>query len=283
MIPYLVPVLTVLLVGLLLDKIRRPSWEKIYLVAWILFAILNTVALSVNIASIFWGDSRENGSYSWIRSSITSKQKNNTDAMTLLNNRINNNPKDDEAYFIRGIAEYNLKEYEKAIVDFSKVIELKPESENAFSSRGSARFMIQDYKGAILDYNRAIQLSDYLGVYHYLERAEIKYLLKDFEGAKADYHRIIELQGMNLTDKDLVYRAFYKKANIEFELEDYESAIFDYTFAIDLNPGTNEKAYFKRGLAYLRSGYNDDACSDFRKASELGNTEVYNLILEHCQ
>jgi formylglycine-generating enzyme required for sulfatase activity/tRNA A37 threonylcarbamoyladenosine biosynthesis protein TsaE len=78
--------------------------------------------------------------------------------MQKLDKAIKINPNDKVAYNNRGVAYYNLKEYQKALNDFNKAIELDCNFKSAYLNRGSSCFNMKDYKKAIEDYDKAILL-----------------------------------------------------------------------------------------------------------------------------
>jgi tetratricopeptide (TPR) repeat protein len=51
-----------------------------------------------------------------------------------------------------------MQDYQGAILDYSKAIELDPKDAATYSSRGIAKSDIQDYQGTISDYSKAIEL-----------------------------------------------------------------------------------------------------------------------------
>ena len=63
-----------------------------------------------------------------------------------------------EEYFERGISKADLQDYQGAIADFSKVIELDPNNNVTYYNRGLSKYNLQDYQGAIADYSKAFQL-----------------------------------------------------------------------------------------------------------------------------
>ena len=67
----------------------------------------------------------------------------------------------------------------------------------------------------------------------------------------------------------------------DYELKDHYGAISDYTKVIKLEPN-GVLAYYNRGLA---KGNIDDmkgACSDWRKASSLGDEDAAKFVKEDC-
>ena len=65
-------------------------------------------------------------------------------------------------------------------------------------------------------------------------------------------------------------------------LKDFRGAIKDYSQAIYLNPNDGN-AFLNRGYCKLNLGYVEQACQDFSKAGELGESEAYDAIKNYCQ
>jgi tetratricopeptide (TPR) repeat protein len=97
-------------------------------------------------------------------------------------------------YFQSGISKEDLKDYQGAIQDYTKAIELDPKNEWAYNNRGRAKSYLYDYYGSIKDYTTAIELNPkYADAY--IGRGLSKLLLnrKDKEGACTDWSRAGEL------------------------------------------------------------------------------------------
>ncbi|BDM79730.1 tetratricopeptide repeat protein [Acaryochloris marina] len=75
------------------------------------------------------------------------------------------------AYFRRGTARLNLKEYPKTIADLNKVIELDPEFAAAYVSRGISYTYLMKYSRAFSDYNKAIELNREFAAAYAIRRA----------------------------------------------------------------------------------------------------------------
>ena len=60
------------------------------------------------------------------------------------------------AYNNRGNAYYDLKDYQKAIADYTKAIELKPDYATAYYNRGSAHDDLKDYQKVNITLRRKI-------------------------------------------------------------------------------------------------------------------------------
>lgn len=64
-------------------------------------------------------------------------------------------PDNPDIYYLRGINQYLLKEYNLAIEDFDKTLLLKDDYPDALLFRAKARKASKDYFGAMRDYNKA--------------------------------------------------------------------------------------------------------------------------------
>jgi len=93
----------------------------------------------------------------------------------------------DSIYCNRGMMYFNIKEYEKAIADFTKVIEIAPKDYEAFYFRGEARKLRKEYDLAILDYNESISINPNYSK-AYLSRGVVYGVKKD------DYKGVIDFE-----------------------------------------------------------------------------------------
>ena len=58
----------------------------------------------------------------------------------------------------QGVALYEAGEYEKAVAEYTKAIELDPKLASAYYNRGLAYFKMRQYDSALADFNKAIEL-----------------------------------------------------------------------------------------------------------------------------
>jgi len=67
-----------------------------------------------------------------------------------------------------GVQKDNSEDYEGAIRDYTKAIELKPDYAKAYFNRGLTKGKMKDYESAITDHTKAIELKpDFPDPYHY--------------------------------------------------------------------------------------------------------------------
>jgi len=74
------------------------------------------------------------------------------------NKAIELNPKEPTIYFSRALAHFNNKSFNPAIADFDKVIELDPKEAMAYFKRGSALEKVGNFEKALTDYQKAVEL-----------------------------------------------------------------------------------------------------------------------------
>lgn len=197
-------------------------------------------------------------------------------AATLKTLSINTTPASDEqrdlglqdsrAYNKRGLAHVGTRNYEQAIVDYSKAIELDPEYAEAYNNRSTAHLSMENYGQAVTDCQQAITLApDFVSAY--VNRAIAYTGLRQYEQALADYGKALELAPHN------VY-AYYNRGNTHLWMSRYNQAVNDYTQAIALNPEF-VAAYVNRGVAYHELKQSAQALSDFSRAIELNPDYVH--------
>lgn len=79
-------------------------------------------------------------------------------AITDYNKAVELNPKEPDIYFSRGLAYFNKQSYTPAIADFDKVIELDPKEAMAYFKRGNALEKTGNFEKALADYQKAVEL-----------------------------------------------------------------------------------------------------------------------------
>ncbi len=142
-------------------------------------------------------------------------------------NDLNRKARDYEYFFNRAQDKFELTEYEEAILDYDKALELSPtEICLVYSMRGNAKRNLGDFKGAISDQNKALDF-DPLYADGYFNRGSAKYKMEDFSGAIEDYTQVIKI---NPKDSD----ALFNRANIKKEIGDMRGACEDWKRGAEL-------------------------------------------------
>jgi serine/threonine protein kinase len=191
-------------------------------------------------------------------------------AATLKTLSINTTPASDEvenlsfqdarAYNKRGLAYVSTRNYEQAIIDYTKAIELDADYAEAYNNRSTAHLVMENYGQAVVDCSRALELAPDF-VVAYVNRGIAYTGLRDYEKALADYEQALTLAPQNLY-------AFYNRGNTYLWMSQYKDAITNYSQAIAINPEI-VAAYANRGVAHSELKHYDLALADFSQAIDL--------------
>jgi tetratricopeptide (TPR) repeat protein len=169
-------------------------------------------------------------------------------------------------YHYRGIVRDQLHDYYNALNDLDKSIELDPFNPNLYVSRGAVKLHLESYLWSIIDFDSALSLDANISL-AYLNRAVAKSMLNDFDGALRDCDKAVQLSPYN-------DGAFLRRGVIKYEMDDYEGAVLDFDFAIKLNKD-NAYTYFNRALARFYTGDTLGTLSDYSKVIQL---DPYNAL-----
>lgn len=154
-----------------------------------------------------------------------------------------------------------MQQYNPAIADFSKVIELDPKDVDAYFNRGVAYKKKEQYDLALADYAKVIELSP-KDASLYGNRGNIYFLQQKMDLAYNDYTKAIELDPTKA-----IY--FVNRGNLYVRWEQWDAAFNDYSKAIALDP-QNADAYLERGNIYLNNKKQSElALADFNKVTEI--------------
>ena len=93
------------------------------------------------------------------RRSLSTRTRGWNRTSTLRTRTIQANPKDPEAYNVRGTADGRAGQYDRAIKDFTTAIQLDPNFYQAYANRGLVLRQTNRPADAIADYNRALQIN----------------------------------------------------------------------------------------------------------------------------
>jgi tetratricopeptide (TPR) repeat protein len=170
------------------------------------------------------------------------------------------NPTDAVVYNNRGIAYRAKGDNDSAIADYSKVVELKPRDAVAYNNRGIAYRAKGDNDSAIADHSKAIDIDPELAS-AYNNRGIAHRAKGDNDAAIADHTKAIDI------DPEIA-GAYYNRALAYRAKGDNDRAIEDATTTIDINP-RHAGVYFNRGLAHAAKGNHDRAIADYTKAIEI--------------
>jgi tetratricopeptide (TPR) repeat protein/S1-C subfamily serine protease len=188
---------------------------------------------------------------------VLSNLRRHQEALSAINQAIALSPRA-AFYYNRGTTYQALKDYPKAIADYTKAIAINPELANAYNNRGRTYSKLKEYPKAIADYTKAIAINpEYAKAYN--NRGNTYYVLKEYLKAIADYDKAIAI------NPELILVFSYNRGPTYYDLKEYYKAIADYTKAIAINP-QDVKAYYNRGNTYAALENYPKAIADYDKA-----------------
>ena len=173
------------------------------------------------------------------------------------------------AYVHRGIAYLYKGDFDQAITDFTKALELKDNYAEAYCERGIAYSVKDDLDRAIADFTKALELKvNYAEAYH---NRGVAYSLKDdLDQAITDFTEALEIDHDDAETHRGCGLAWSRKG-------DHERAIAYFNESIRLRP-ENSMMYVDRGITYDEKGDYGQAIADFTKAI---NLDPINVLAWH--
>ena len=166
-----------------------------------------------------------------------------------------------DAYYNRGHVFADKGEADRAIADYTKVTEINPTYVKAYYNRGNVYKTKGDIDRAISDYNKALQISP-AEVKAYVNRGNAYSEKGDINRAISDYTKAIEINPN-------FFEVYFNRGNAYGKKGNFDGAISDYSTAIELNPERGV-SYYNRSIVYFRKGQYDEAWRDVHKAESLG-------------
>jgi tetratricopeptide (TPR) repeat protein len=165
-----------------------------------------------------------------------------------------------KAYLNRGNAYDSKGEYNQAISDYNKALEINPEYAEGYNNRGLAYANRGEYNQAISDYNKALEIKpEYAEAY--ANRGNAYCYQGEYDLAIPDYNKTIELNAR-------LAGAYYNRGLAYALKGQYDQAISDCSKELEINP-RDARAYITRGISYADKGEYDQAMSDYNKALEI--------------
>lgn len=190
-------------------------------------------------------------------------------------------------YIYRSFCYNGTGEYKKSVADMDKAIVLDPGDLASYTDRGKAKAFASDLNGARQDFlfilTKDSSGSQALAAYYFL--GKIAYQQQQYEQSVIYYDHFVALDS---TDSEV----YFNRGAAKDMMMDPAGSVIDYSKAIKLFPAYKE-AYANRGVAKInllsRKGnvlpskdQTTDACADLKKAKQLGDDTVDDMIFVHC-
>lgn len=171
-----------------------------------------------------------------------------------------------QPYYYRGVAKFNLEDFNGAESDASLALERNPFITDAYVLRGMSRQNLGRAKEAIEDYDKALSMQPDNWDLNF-KRALAQESIKDYDGAMASYSDIIKRQSS-------FDAAYIGRARLNLTLKDTISALDDINKAININPNS-VNAYIIRADISINQQHNyKEALADMNKAIKLQPRQI---------
>lgn len=185
------------------------------------------------------------------KGSLQSAKGNYVEAHKDYDNAIQIDNKKSVPYFERAkFYEYYLNDLEKALIDYSKAIELEPENTDYYLRRSDVFFKLGNYKGQIKDISIVRKIDsksvDFIG------REALVYAMQ------GDFKKALELSDEAIKMAPSNYMAYLYKAKISIKNKDYSGSQNLLKKIMEMEPNDPE-AFFLMGKIYESKGENLNA------------------------
>ncbi len=194
--------------------------------------------------------------------------------LTVADSLLSADPFSAEAYFLKGVINSMVRNYNSALQDYDKAIQTDPGQSMTYLNRGYILFEMAERAFVDNKYSQPVTIT-WEGKSSEPAKTEDAPFSPDYQRAMDDYNKALSLQPRNAF-------AYFNRANIKVRLKDYTGAIQDYSRAIEYEPGLAE-AFFNRALTLIYLNDARSACIDLSRAGELGLDKAYKVIKQYCK
>ncbi|MBI5622893.1 MAG: tetratricopeptide repeat protein [Elusimicrobia bacterium] len=181
-------------------------------------------------------------------------------AVMALQDGMDEAPPDPYIFLVRGDAHHNVGQYDRAVVEYTKALEMDGTVTDAFLAR-SAAFVAQDsFDAAWQDLRSALELEP--------KDADILVRLATLHTSRRDYRAALESATKALKLAPESASAHLRAGNIHYFLRDYKKSLESFQKAVKLEP-LNPNGYNGVGLALFALRRNQEALENFSRAAAI--------------
>ena len=201
------------------------------------------------------------------------------EALTPLNQAVEADNQNAQAFVARGVAYFELKEYANALLDYEQAQKLQPDFYQPYYNRALLKTAQGDTDGAIKDYSEAIRFapdtSRSVAADIYLNRGQLFAGTGNLTSALTDFQKAIELNPQNAL-------AYFNRGSIHFQQDEYPVALTDFAKAVQLDPKFG-KAFHALGVTQVMTGQREAACLSLKQSQKLGYADAAASLQQYCE
>jgi tetratricopeptide (TPR) repeat protein len=177
-------------------------------------------------------------------------------------------------YLNRGIFNCLSGNYNQALDDLNKAIELDSGQMLGYFSRANCRLKMIEHIETLPEASHPLQVDAGMNERNQSSNAPAEFVSDDYELILRDYNKTLDLS------PDFFF-GYFNRAVIFLKMKKYEDALRDLNKAIELESEFAE-AFYNRGLVRIFQNDTKGGALDLSKAGELGLTEAYSIIKRYC-
>jgi tetratricopeptide (TPR) repeat protein len=188
-------------------------------------------------------------------------------------------PRDAASHFERGRGHYLGGDYQHAVAELTRAIEIEPDTAAAYQARGLAYARVGELERAAADFERVVELGDWVVLGREAESHELLVeahfncalayeKLHRYSEALHHYDCAIELHPQHSS-------AWCNRGNVLLQQGDFGRAAESHTRAIELNP-SDYRAYWGRAIANYQLSLLDLVAADLGTYLEIAPTDDAN-------
>jgi len=186
-------------------------------------------------------------------------------AIVYINKAINENPNEDELFFLKWRCLARKGDLNQGIEVINKAIELNPNCTKYYIIRAGYYYKVNLISASFADYSKIIEI-DPANAFFYFMRAGRLYKENYYDEAFSDYSKANELDPKNLLFVNVYADRYIKRRQ-------YPQAIEVYTQAIKKEE--NSEFYYNRAYLYLLISKTEEAKKDFSRVIEMFPDESF--------
>ncbi|MEM6317051.1 MAG: tetratricopeptide repeat protein [Bacteroidota bacterium] len=221
---------------------------------------------------------------------LVQKEGKEKEAMDALNTAIQKYERHAQAYERRGFINYQLKNYNDALYDFTKSINIYPNNPDPYFGRGNVYIIKEELDKAIQDLDQCINMSIPLQkIYWKARRIKGECLAKkgEHKGAALEFKLFLQRKfpegDSNHKWKKYIYTQYGQTL---LELGNYSDAVTAFNEALKLEQASSEKVseadpLLYRGIALQKAG-KKGFVKDWKQAAKLGSEKAQALMEEYA-
>ncbi|MGR3311514.1 MAG: tetratricopeptide repeat protein [Candidatus Brocadiales bacterium] len=168
----------------------------------------------------------------------------------------------EDVYSMIAITYYKKGEYDRAIGDYNKAIEINPKYAEAFNNRGNVYHSKGEYDRAILDYNEALKINSRYAKAFYNRGTAYGQGKGEYDRSILDFNEALEIIPR-------FAEAYNNRGIAYYDKGEYGRAIGDFNEALEINP-RDADAYNNRAISYYSKKEYGKAWDDVHSAQGLG-------------